>query len=110
MICNHTVPYSSFPSLALMLYVPIGRQKSSNIQSVEVQDLSSTANALISSRLDRTAYEAIVRQQPRCNMQLNRVDEMQAKDGAGSGIGSGVEKNDIQRINVNFSASKLLIT
>ena len=73
------------------------RTESPNTQSAELQyeickhyfagldglrsDLLSTANALNSSRLDRTAYEAIVRQQPRCNMQLNGVDEMQAKDG-----------------------------
>ena len=106
-------------------------KKSSNTQSAEVQfeickhyfagpgnlwsDLSSTANALISLRLDRTAYEAIVRQQPRCNMQLNGVDEMQAIKGreqcwwwwwwyhcwfcvwgltGAAWIGSGVEKND----------------
>eukprot|EP00956_Cyclotella_meneghiniana_P034051 scaffold101190_cov58-Cyclotella_meneghiniana.AAC.2 len=76
MILYHTVPYSSFPSLALMSYVPIRRQTNRPTPN----QLKCT-NALISSRLDRTAYEAIVRQQPRCNLQLNGVDEMQAKDG-----------------------------
>ena len=97
-ILYHSVPYSSFPPPSLWCCTCLlDDKKSSTTQSAEVQfeickhyfagpgnlwsDLSSTANALISSRLDRTACEAIVRQQPHCNMQLNGVDEMQAKDG-----------------------------
>ena len=42
MICNHTVSYSSFHFLALMLYVPIGRQKSSNIQQQKFNIVADT--------------------------------------------------------------------
>ena len=58
-ILYHTVPYSSFPSLALMLYVPIGRQK--NLPTPNQLKCSLRFASII--LLDQATYEVTFRQQ-----------------------------------------------